>query len=450
MSKTRWLAYSIIMDAVVVNLGIVGAFYFRFGGTLPEFNFQAYSNLSVFITIIMLGALYVYGLYEIQRTPDTWEITSSVARATTLGIMLIVILTFFVRFFSFPRTVFALGWLLLLVLLSGWRIAAARLLKVKWPAQRVLVVGTGTVSNQLIEELRRRAQWGYEVVGIATAYRAAPRTTPAPVLGSVHEIGDIVRRHGIDRIIVTSPTKHREILEDLARSDEAGVQVEVVPELYEIFMGTVDTLVSDIPLMELTKKPTAGWVLTAKRLIDIVLALLLLVLFLPVIAAAAVAIKLSSPGPILYRQERVGKDEKPFEVVKFRTMVAGAEAETGPVLAAASDERITPVGRFLRRYRLDELPQLAGILKGEMSFVGPRPERAFFVDQFKKQIPGYRERFRVKPGATGLAQVSGSYATTAENKLKYDLIYMYHQSLLMDLKILLETVRVVLTGKGAQ
>lgn len=450
MSRGRWLVLSLAMDAAVVNLGIIGAFYLRFGGALPAFNFQAYSRLAVFITVILVGALYVYGLYEVQRTPDPWTIVTSILQATTLGVILVVMLTFFVRFFSFPRTVFALAWLVLLLLLSGWRLMAARVLKIKWPVQKVLVVGTGAIAEQLVSELGRRSQWGYEVVGMATGDEAVYEAAPAPILGTVHDTSDIVREHGIDRVIVTSPTNHREILEELARSDEVGVQVEVVPELYEIFMGTVDNLVSDIPLMELTKKPTPDWVVAVKRAIDVFLSLFLLVAFLPVMLVAAIAIKLSSRGPLLYQQERVGKGEKPMRVVKFRTMIVGAEKKTGPVLATPADERITPVGRFLRTYRLDELPQLFTILKGEMSFVGPRPERAFFVEEFKKDIPGYRERFRVKPGVTGLAQVSGSYATTAENKLRYDLIYMYHQSLLMDLKILLETVRVVLTGRGAQ
>jgi lipopolysaccharide/colanic/teichoic acid biosynthesis glycosyltransferase len=154
--------------------------------------------------------------------------------------------------------------------------------------------------------------------------------------------------------------------------------------------------------------------------------------------------------PVLFSQERVGKDMKPFRVHKFRTMVRDSEAATGPVMATDADPRITPVGGFLRRFRIDEFPQLVNILMGEMSFVGPRPEREFFTDGFVRDIPGYRERFRIKPGATGLAQISGGYATTPERKLKYDLIYMYHQSLLMDVRIVADTVRVVLTGRGAR
>jgi exopolysaccharide biosynthesis polyprenyl glycosylphosphotransferase len=239
-------------------------------------------------------------------------------------------------------------------------------------------------------------------------------------------------------------------VEDLALNNESEVRVEVIPELYEIFIGTVYSTVSDIPLMELTRPATPGWFRTAKRFIDIALALVLLVVLSPLLVLAALAVLVTMGTPVFYRQERVGKDLKPFDVIKFRTMVRDAEARSGPVLADEDDPRITPVGRVLRRYRIDELPQLVNILLGQMSFVGPRPERPFFVEQYLAQIPGYRERFKVKPGVTGLAQVSGGYATTPERKLKFDLIYMYHQNLLMDLQILVETVRVVLTGHGAR
>ena len=154
--------------------------------------------------------------------------------------------------------------------------------------------------------------------------------------------------------------------------------------------------------------------------------------------------------PITYSQERSGKNLKPFRVHKLRTMIKDAEMHSGAVLAEEDDPRVTHVGRFLRRARIDELPQLFNIIKGEMSFIGPRPERPVFVDQFCDEIPGYRERFNVKPGVTGLAQVSGGYATTPERKLKYDLIYMYHQDLAMDTQIVVETLRVVLTGRGAR
>jgi exopolysaccharide biosynthesis polyprenyl glycosylphosphotransferase len=271
------------------------------------------------------------------------------------------------------------------------------------------------------------------------------------VIGTVSDIVPLIRDNLVDRVIVTTPIRQRELLEDMARSSEAEVKVEIVPDLYEIFIGRVDyTLLSDIPLIELTKDPVPGWVSLVKLLGDLLGALVLLVLLSPLMLFVAVLVKATSPGPVLFSQERVGKGRKNFNVHKFRTMVQNAEADTGPVFAGAGDARVTPLGRFMRSYRFDELPQLFNILKGEMSFVGPRPERPFFVDQFMKTIPGYGERFRVKPGLTGLAQVSGSYATTPANKLKYDLIYIYHQSIFLDLKVIFSTIRVVLTASGSR
>jgi len=251
-------------------------------------------------------------------------------------------------------------------------------------------------------------------------------------------------------VIVVSPVALRELVESLVLADELNVRIDVVPELYEIFIGTVDALVGDIPLMQITSTSVPRYYAAAKRAIDIIGALFALVFAIPIMLLGSLAIILSDGFPVIFSQERVGRDLKPFQVYKLRTMVKDAEKLSGPVLAEEDDPRITGVGRFLRSYRIDELPQLFNILKGEMSFVGPRPERMYFVETFCDEIPGYRERFRVKPGVTGLAQVSGGYATTPERKLKYDLIYMFHQNLAMDVQIVLETLRVVLTGRGAR
>ncbi len=256
-----------------------------------------------------------------------------------------------------------------------------------------------------------------------------------PVLGSAHDVAQIAREHKANRVIIVSPVALRELVESLVLADELRVRVDVVPELYEIFIGSVDALIGDIPLMQITSTSVPRYYRMVKRAIDVVGALLMIVLTSPILLLASLAIVVSDGAPVIFKQERVGRNLKPFHVYKLRTMVKDAEKHTGPVLAEEEDPRITGVGAFLRKYRIDELPQLFNILSGEMSFVGPRPERMFFVEEYLEQIPGYRERFRVKPGVTGLAQVSGGYATTPERKLKYDLIYMFHQNLAMDVQI---------------
>lgn len=452
MSRGRFIVVSIVLDAILVNAGIVAAFFVRFGGELPAFNFAPYVALSPLITLIYLAAGYVFGLYEPERTEGTWELGRAVFQAVTLGTVLTVAVAFFAgpSFFSISRLAILFAWVAQFLLLVGWRALLLRFMPVLWPEQRILIVGTSELAIELGHELEQRAGWGYRVVGFLSQSDEAEPPAGVHVLGTAHDVTGIVSREQIDRVIVASPVALRELIEDMALSNESDVRVEVIPELYEIFIGTVDSTVSDIPLMELTRPAAPGWYVSTKRLLDVTVSLVALIVLTPLFLVVALAIGLTMGWPVLFRQERVGKNGRPFEVLKFRTMVKNAEALSGPVLAEEDDPRITPLGRFMRRTRIDELPQLANILVGHMSFVGPRPERPFFVDQFVKEIPGYRERFKVKPGVTGLAQVSGGYATTPERKLKFDLIYMYHQNLLMDVQILVETVRVVLTGRGAR
>lgn len=453
MSKRSWQLASVLVDILFINVSMVLAFLIRFGGELPVFNFGAYTNLAVFITLIQVVFLYIYDLYKPERNEGFGSILTSILKAVTLGVIFTASLTFFVRFFSFPRLVFLIAWVAMVFTLTAWRVISTSVFRINWPEQRILVVGTGDLAKQVIIELKRRSEWGYRVVGAIGRQidQVGRKINDIEVIGVLADIVPLIRDRGVDRVIVTAPIRQRELLEDMARSAESDVKVEIVPDLYEIFIGRVDyTLLSDIPLIEVTKDPTPGWVLLLKMVTDKMATLLLLIPAVPLMVVFSLLIKATSPGPVFFSQERVGRNRKVFKVYKFRTMIENAEAKTGPILATADDKRVTPLGRFMRRYRVDELPQLFNVLGGTMSFVGPRPERAFFVEQFVAEIPGYAERFRVKPGLTGLAQVSGSYATTPENKLKYDLIYIYHQSFFLDLKVIFSTIKVVLTASGSQ
>lgn len=453
MVRSRFVVLSVIVDALLVNAGIVIAFFIRFSGELPTFNFEPYVALSPLITVLYLVAGYIFGLYEPERTEGTWELVRAALQAVTLGMVLTVAVAFFAgpRFFSFSRLVLVIAWAVQFLLLVGWRSLLLRFTSVLWPEQRILIVGTTELAVELAQELEHRAAWGYRVVGLVRrAESEAVASSAFAVLGTADEVTDIIAREQIDRVIIASPVALREIIEDMALNNESDVRVEVIPELYEIFIGTVDSTVSDIPLMELTRPGAPGWYLSTKRLLDIVTSLIALIVLSPLLLLVTLAVLVTMGWPVFFTQERVGKRGRTFDVIKFRTMVKDAEALSGPVLAEEDDPRITALGRFLRASRIDELPQLVNILLGQMSWVGPRPERPHFVDRYVHEIPGYRERLKVKPGVTGLAQVSGGYATTPERKLKFDLIYMYHQNLLMDLQILVETVRVVLTGRGAR
>ena len=455
MKRGSFIALAVVLDAVLLNLGIVAAFFIRFGGELPRFNFDAYLALAPVITIVYLGSGYIYGLYEPERTESLWSVSRAAFMAISLGTVLIAAISFFggPRFFAFSRLAIVLSWAINIGLMVGWRLIFMRVASIRWPEQRMLIVGTGPLAQELARELDKRERWGYRVVGhLAVGDRVSESMPGAmvPVLGTIDDTARLVAEYDVDRLIIVSPVELRGFIERLTVADEIDVRIDVVPELYEVFIGTFDSVVADIPLMEITRSAAPAWYGALKRAIDLVGAALLIVLLAPVLLLSALAILLTMGWPVLYTQERSGRHLRPFKLLKLRTMVRDAERVSGPVLATEDDPRVTAVGRFLRTYRLDELPQLFNILLGQMSFVGPRPERPHFTEEYCAEIPGYRERFRIKPGVTGLAQVSGDYATTPERKLKYDLIYLYHQTLSMDLQIIVGTVRVVLTGRGSR
>ena len=457
MTRNRFIALSIVTDAALVNAGFVLAFLLRFEGRLPAFNFDAYLILAPLLTLLYIGGAWTYGLYDPERADTAWAVARGVVAAVTVGTLLTAAIAFFgsTRTASFARSTILIAWAIDLVLLMGWRLAFLRLARVSWPQQRVLIVGTGTASVELAHKVSQRERWGWSVIGLIDASTDSDYTPPAsaggfPVLGGAHDVARIAGEQHANRVIVVSPIALRELIESLVLADEASVRVDVVPELYEIFIGTVDAIVGDVPLMEITHATVPRYYAAAKRAIDVLGALVVLAVTSPLLLVAIIAIAAREGFPVLFSQERLGRNMKPFRIHKLRTMVRDAEEERGPVIAEENDPRITAVGGFLRRFRIDEIPQLINIIKGDMSFVGPRPERPYFVERYIAETPGYRERFNVKPGVTGLAQVSGGYATTPERKLKYDLIYMYHQTLAMDAQIVAETLRVVLTGRGAR
>lgn len=325
-----------------------------------------------------------------------------------------------------------------------------RLVETEAPSEkiRVLIVGASASARRAAQELE--SSGAHEVVGFVSDSEHNG-SEYLGVLGRTDEIPVLVHRLGVHQVVVAEAPVWQQRLSEMASADtRTPVGVHVVPGLYEARVGRLRfRSVRDLPLVDLAPADASPAYLAMKRALDMAVALIGLVLTAPAMALAALAIKLTSPGPVLFRQERVGKGGRTFTVLKLRTMVLDAEKHTGPVLSAgAADRRITPLGRLLRATRLDEVPQLLNVLCGEMSIVGPRPERPCFVQKFEAEIPAYRERHQVSPGITGLAQVHGGYAIDAEMKLRYDLLYAHHQSLWLDLKIMFQTVATMCRRTG--
>jgi sugar transferase (PEP-CTERM system associated) len=344
---------------------------------------------------------------------------------------------------------------LLLVVVPIWRLAFEGLTRDPHLEERILVVGAGQLARTVAQQIRQQHDFAYRVVGfVEESETRSEAIAVAPVIGTPSELPRILRSQRIDRIVVSLSDRRGHLpLNELLQAKLAGVRVEDAATTYERITGKI--LVDDL-------KPS--WLIfsdgfrvsrvtrAVKRTFDFVLAVVGMVLAAPLMLLTAIAIRLDSGGPIFYCQERVGENGRVFTLCKFRSMRVDAESGT-PVWAVSKDARVTRVGRFIRLARLDELPQLWNVFCGDMSFVGPRPERPYFVEQLAAAIPFYMARHAVKPGVTGWAQVKYRYGASIEDaleKLRYDLYYIKHQSLIFDFTILIDTVKVIVSGKGAQ
>ena len=457
MSRGTWKLIGLVFDAVALNVAVLLAFVLRFGLPLPQQNFSAYRVVIAPLTIVQLLIFFVVDLYDPAADRSGPELLATVFKGALLGMLVLTSVSFLLRAFSFPRTLLPLILLFDVLLLYGWRRLASGVFHVHWPERRVVLVGTSADARALMERMRGLEGWGYRVVGVIceTADDCAPASGAAIAAGGAEwvvgteDLTAQVERLAPDQVIVATPSRHREILEEITLSTTFEGEIFVIPQLYEIHLGEVSfSLLGDVPLLRLTRPVRPAWQQGLKGLVERVTAVFLLVVLSPLLVLVAGGIALFSGLPIFYRQTRLGKNMRPFTTYKFRTMVRDAEKE-GAQFASVDDPRITSIGRALRSARIDELPQLLNVARGDMSFVGPRPERPEFVSRFIDEDPLYAERYRVRPGITGLAQVSAHYATTAAVKLRFDLMYVYHQSFALDVRILLRTVQVVLTGKGA-
>ncbi len=347
---------------------------------------------------------------------------------------------------AFPRSVLILYVVADGILVVLWRVAVDRLFP--QPRRRALIVGTGSAATLIAEAIRRHPWTGVEVVGLVG--EGSSGVSDLALLGPVEQLTELAELHRVDQIILTPEAQSwRDALsERISRGLTADLLVW--PSPFETMIGRLRfRIVGDLPLLEAKIRPLEGIAAAVKRAFDFTMAGLLLLVTLPILALSAMAIAATSRGGMFYRQIRIGMEGRPFGLWKLRTMLAGAESTTGAVISSPGDPRVTPVGRVLRGTRIDELPQLWNVLIGDMSLVGPRPERPEFTHLFEHRVAGYSLRQAVRPGLTGLAQISGDYASEPDIKLRYDLAYLNNWSFGLDLAILLKTLPVVLTRRGA-
>ncbi|GAA4358140.1 undecaprenyl-phosphate glucose phosphotransferase [Hymenobacter saemangeumensis] len=318
-----------------------------------------------------------------------------------------------------------------------------------------LLVGSSALALETYHELRRTGRHlGLRLVAFAPVGDTIDPALAAelPTRGTYKRLPALVRALKIEQIVIAiEPSEHRLIQDILALLEGTPARVSILPDLYQMLLGSVKVNhLFGTPLIEIKQDLLPVWQVVVKRIFDIVASSLFLILAWWVYAFTAVMVKLSSPGPVFYRQERIGRNGQPFRIIKFRSMYIDAE-KMGPALSSDRDPRITPWGRFMRKVRLDELPQFWNVVKGDMSIVGPRPERQYFIDKIVKIAPHYRHLHRVRPGLTSLGQVKYGYAETVEQmveRLKFDILYIENMSLAMDFRVLLYTLKIIVEGRG--
>jgi exopolysaccharide biosynthesis polyprenyl glycosylphosphotransferase len=402
----------------------------------------------VLVCVAQVLSLSLFGLYSArERLRDPLGRVLIPALFLQLLALSTIYFLAFTQAYAFPRSVLVLYVIVNGVLLALWRALLERLFPQR--RRRAVVVGSGPAVALIVDAIRRVPWSGVEVVGILTD-EASP-FPDIPKVGGVADLAEAAARVSADEIIVTpDETSWRDrIGEAIPKDSDSAPDLLVWPSPFETMIGRLRfRIVGDLPLLEAKLRPLEGVAAGVKRTFDVAVAIVLLLLATPFLLAAALAVAVTTPGGALYRQVRVGKDGRAFELWKLRTMRSDAETATGAVLASRGDPRVTPVGRVLRALRLDEVPQLWNVVKGEMSLVGPRPERPEFADRFAREVAGYALRHATRPGLTGLAQISGDYSTEPEIKLRYDLAYLNNWSFGLDLAILLRTLPVVLTRRG--
>ncbi len=462
-SSRRIAALFLVSDLVTTFAALVAAYALRFRAEIVPVtkgvpDSATYFKLFPLIAVLWPIVYYFYGLYSVRRHRSRIEEGFAVLVATGLATLLLTGLATFYRGFSYSRLVLLLFFVADVLFVFAGRTAIRRYLEEAWRhgfgVRHVLVVGAGRLGRAVIDKLAEHPEAGLRAVAMldddpqvfGSEYRAIP------VVGKTAEAAAVVERLGVDTVFLALPLEaHRAMLAVLKEVGRTVADVRVVPDLLQhiTFRAGVEDL-DGLPVVHLTQVPLSGWMSLVKRTVDLLVSSAALAALSPLFAAIALAIRREDRGAVFYRQRRMGLDGRPFEILKFRSMVPGAEDESGPTWASPEDPRCTRVGRFLRRWSLDELPQLVNVLRGEMSLVGPRPERPEFVREFKETFPQYMLRHRVRAGMTGWAQVHGWRGNTSLTKrIEYDLYYIENWTLSLDVKILWLTLRHGLTHRNA-
>jgi Undecaprenyl-phosphate glucose phosphotransferase len=445
-----YTSIKVATDVVVLTVAFALAYFTRFSGVIPVSEGippLEESLLSLAMVLVIFPMTFQQArLYVTNRSRTHIGEVFEVFKATITATLILVAFTYFTRDrYSRLTLMLFVGYAFVLVSVTRlvFRHVLSELRRRGYNLKSILVIGAGELGQRVIDTVESHRELGFRVVGSLTlrAEKVGRQVLGVPVLGHVKDVERVLDAHPVDQVVIALPLEEqasvKSLMEQLA---QRTVDVKVVPDLYQYITlyGGLEEF-GGLPIISLQGDPMEGWSRVAKRLFDVLFSLVAILLTGPIMLVTALAVKLTSRGPILYAQERMGIDGSTFRILKFRTMRTDAEL-TGAMMASKEDPRRTPIGTFLRKYSIDELPQFFNVLVGDMSLVGPRPERPVFIEEFKRQIPRYHLRHKVKAGITGWAQINGLRGQTSiQKRIEYDLYYIENWSLLMDLKILVRT-----------
>ena len=445
-----YTSIKVATDILMLAMAFCMAYATRFIGLIPVTEGippldETLASLGMALVIFPL-TFHQSNLYTTNRSRTHIAEMFAVFKASITATLILVALTYFTRE-RYSRLTLALflGYALVLVSVTRLvlRLALSEVRRRGFNLKTILVIGEGELGRRVVETVRDHRELGFRVVGVLAQdiEKARRKVRGAPVIGRVEDVEQVLDSQPVDQVIIALPLEQQAVVKQLMEQLALRtVDVKVVPDLFQYITlyGGLEEF-GGLPIISLQGDPMDGWSRVGKRVFDILFSLVAILVTSPVMLVTALLVKLTSRGPVLYQQERMGMDGRTFHILKYRTMRSDAEV-AGAKMASAEDPRRTPIGTFLRKYSIDELPQFFNVLVGDMSLVGPRPERPVFIEEFKRQIPRYHLRHKVKSGITGWAQLHGLRGQTSiQKRIEYDLYYIENWSLLMDLKILVRT-----------
>ncbi|MBN1479543.1 undecaprenyl-phosphate glucose phosphotransferase [candidate division KSB1 bacterium] len=453
------------IDLLTINSAFLGFLQLRSTAHLfVEKEFPFLLLISFILYFFWLVIFLFAGLYQSWYTKSRYDELIGVFKTVSFGIFIIFLATLepeqdLSTKPTLGRMLIVSYWGLMILFVGAGRMflhtIQRKLLQAGIGQRNTIIIGWNRNARSLADKVKKYPALGYRVIGFLSLDKKEQEGNHdgLPVLGHIKKLAKIVSDHHVEEVILClGKVANRKVIEIIGMCEELPVHIKIEPDLYNMVLGQARTnQIYGFPLIEVHPELMPPWEKKVKRLIDILFSFVALMLLSPILVLCAMLIKIDSPGPVFFKQKRIGRGGRVFTMYKFRSMIQDAERYTGPVWAGKTDPRITRVGRFIRKVRIDEFPQLFNVLNGDMSLVGPRPERPYFVDRLKREYPLYTRRLKVKPGITGWAQVKGKYDTTIEEvkeKLDYDLYYIDNISLRLDFLIMFYTIYVMLRFKG--